>query len=74
MSNTISHGYFGIDLDEVWNVTHQHLPVLIHDLQIIVKENKLNISEAIIASIHEYTALCDSAVVNYLKEIFSEYE
>lgn len=67
--NAISHGYFGIDLDEVWNVTHQHLPILIQDLQIIMNENRLNISDAIIASINEYTVLRDLAVVEYLKGI-----
>ncbi|MGZ8548523.1 MAG: HepT-like ribonuclease domain-containing protein [Sulfuricurvum sp.] len=72
--NAISHGYFGIDLDEVWNVTHQHLPILTYDLQIIIKENKLNILEAIMASINEYTVLCDFPVIAYLKEVLSWHE
>lgn len=71
--NTISHGYFGIDLDEVWNVIHQHLDILIDDLSKIVKDNKLDISDAIQSSINEYTALNDVLIINYLTVLQVKY-
>lgn len=71
--NTISHGYFGIDLDEVWNVIHQHLDILVDDLSKIVKDNKLDISDAIRSSINEYTALNDVLIINYLTVLQAKY-
>lgn len=71
--NTISHGYFGIDLDEVWNVIHQHLDILVDDLSKIVKDNKLDIGDAIRSSINEYTALNDVLIINYLTVLQAKY-
>lgn len=64
--NTISHGYFGIDVDEVWSVIHQHLDVLVDDLSRIAQENKFDINDAIQSSINEYKALDDVLIINYL--------
>jgi uncharacterized protein with HEPN domain len=44
--NTIAHGYFGIDLDEVWNIITNKLEILNNDLKNLVKDN-IDISDAI---------------------------
>jgi len=66
--NTIVHGYFGIDLDEVWNIITQKLDILETDLLQIVKEN-LDLREAISFSIEEYQNLNDVAIIKYLIKI-----
>lgn len=71
--NTISHGYFGIDVDEVWNVVQQHLKLLARDLHLIINENHFAIEDAIQSSIDEYDSLGDQVIVDYLKWLLSEY-
>lgn len=63
--NTIVHGYFGIDLDEVWNVVALHLDILENDMKKIINNN-INIKEAINSEIQEYKKLNDLNIVNYL--------
>lgn len=70
--NAISHGYFGIDTDEVWNVLHQHLDVLLVDLKIIIDNNDLDIMDAIESSIHEYSQLGDQLVTDYLFQLLKD--
>ena len=66
--NVIAHGYFGIDLDEVWNVLAEKLDILNIDLRDIVKEN-IDLSIAIESEINEYTKLDDLKIVEYLKSL-----
>lgn len=66
--NTIVHGYFGIDVDEVWNVICDKLDILNNDLHNLVK-TKINLSTAIRASVEEYRRLNDRNIVNFLKSL-----
>lgn len=66
--NAIAHGYFGIDIDEVWNVLTQKLDMLNNDLKEIV-QNNIDLSIALKSEIDEYTKLNDSLIVNFLKTI-----
>jgi len=63
--NSIVHGYFGIDLDEVWNIITQRLNILQIDINSIVKDN-IDISEAVLYEIEEYKNLNDINIVKYL--------
>jgi len=63
--NSIIHGYFGIDLEEVWNIITEKLEVLRVDLLLIVKDN-INLEEAILCEIEEYKELNDINIVKYL--------
>jgi uncharacterized protein with HEPN domain len=63
--NNIVHGYFGIDLDEVWNVITLHLGVLENDIKSIIKDN-IDIGDAIESEIEEYEQLNDVKIVKYL--------
>jgi uncharacterized protein with HEPN domain len=36
MRNVLVHGYFGIDLDEVWNTAHRDLPGLREQISILL--------------------------------------
>ena len=71
--NIITHGYFGIDIDEVWNVLTLKLDMLNDDLKDIVQDN-INLSIAIKSEIHEYEKLNDKAIVNFLKSIDTKQE
>ncbi|MEA2019960.1 MAG: HepT-like ribonuclease domain-containing protein [Campylobacterota bacterium] len=66
--NSIVHGYFGIDLDEVWNIITEKLEILRIDLFIIVKDN-INLEEAILCEIEEYKSLNDINIVKYLMQL-----
>jgi len=68
--NSIAHGYFGIDLDEVWNIITEKLEILKDDLAHIIK-NKINLEEAILCEIEEYKSLNDVAIVKYLMQLDS---
>ena len=63
--NNIVHGYFGIDLDEVWNVVTGNLDKLRIDLNNIIKDN-IDITEAVLCEIEEYKNLNDVNIVKYL--------
>ena len=71
--NAIAHGYFGIDLDEVWNIITHKLTVLNDDLKNLVK-NSIDISEAIACEIEEYRLLEDMEIVKYLAFVLVEVE
>jgi len=66
--NSIVHGYFGIDLDEVWNIITEKLEILRADLTLIVKNN-INLEEAILSEIEEYKNLNDINIVKYLMQL-----
>ncbi len=66
--NSIIHGYFGIDLDEVWNIITEKLEILKDDLTLIVKDN-INLEEAILSEIEEYKSLNDINIVKYLMQL-----
>lgn len=63
--NSIIHGYFGIDSDEVWDIIHNKLSLLEKDLHQIV-DKSLDLSEAIACEIEEYQELNDINIVKYL--------
>jgi hypothetical protein len=64
--NTIVHAYFGIDVEEVWNIITLRLDILAEDLAVIVKKHPLDISEALACTIKEYQAQENLPIVNYL--------
>jgi uncharacterized protein with HEPN domain len=66
--NSIVHGYFGIDLDEVWDIISEKLEILRADLTLIVKDN-INLKEAILCEIDEYKNLDDVGIVKYLMQL-----
>jgi uncharacterized protein with HEPN domain len=66
--NSIVHGYFGIDIDEVWNVVNVHLDILKSDIESIIKNN-IDIQEAIDSEIEEYKKLNDVKIVKYLMNL-----
>jgi len=66
--NSIVHGYFGIDLDEVWNIITQRLKILQTDITSIVQDS-IDISEAIQCEIEEYKNLNDINIVKYLMSL-----
>jgi uncharacterized protein with HEPN domain len=66
--NSIVHGYFGIDLDEVWNIITEKLEILKADLTLIVKDN-INLEDAILCEIEEYKSLNDINIVKYLMQL-----
>lgn len=45
--NLIVHGYFGIDEDEVYIVLKEKLPIYLNDLKNIVKNNNIDIKDAL---------------------------
>ncbi len=63
--NVIVHGYFGIDLDEVWDVVTNKIDLLKRDIEYIVKK-KIDISDAIEAAIVENQNLKDHTIVSFL--------
>jgi len=63
--NNIVHGYFGIDLDEVWNVIKLHLDILENDIRSIIKNN-IDIKDAIECELEEYQKLNDINIIKYL--------
>ena len=38
--NIVTHNYFGVDAEEVWQIIHKHLPTLKLDILRILKESK----------------------------------
>ncbi len=65
--NVIAHGYFGIDLDEVWDIVTKKLIDLKADMKTITKE--INLEEVLELEISRYKKLNDNAVVNFLESI-----
>jgi len=63
--NSIIHGYFGIDLDEVWDIITVKLEILNIDLNKIVNNN-INLEYAILTQIEEYKNLNDVTIVKFL--------
>ena len=63
--NSIVHGYFGIDLDEVWDIVNTKLEILNNDLYKIIKNN-IDLKDAIYTQIDEYKNLNDVLIVKYL--------
>lgn len=67
--NTIAHGYFGIDIDEVWNIITQHLEPLKKDLSQIVQMAQLDLSDAIFYTLDEYKEQKNTSIIDYLKKL-----
>ncbi len=70
--HVIVHGYFGIDLDEVWDVLTEKIILLKKDMDIIVKGN-IDLSEAVSLEIDHYRDLKDTRIVEYLEEMQKKY-
>jgi len=66
--NTIIHGYFGIDLDEVWNIITQKLDILETDMLVLVKDN-IDLENVISSEIEEYKRLNDIYITKYLMQL-----
>ncbi len=69
--NAISHGYFGIDPDEVWDIIQTKLDILENDLILIIK-NHIDIKYAIEVEIIKYKKLNYSHLVHYLTSFYDE--
>lgn len=69
--NAISHGYFGIDLHEVWNVICEKLDILDGDLKSLIKSN-IDLSFAIDTEINEYMQLKDTKIIDYLEHLIEK--
>ena len=65
--NVISHAYFGIAHEEVWDIIHNKLNTLHDDLEAVIKKN-FNISEAI-----ESEALKHPSLSEYFNELKEQY-
>ena len=70
--NVISHGYFGIDVDEVWNVIKEKLDILNKDLEIIVG-TEIDLHLAITTEIEEYMLLEDISLVRFLTDLQKKF-
>ena len=69
--NAISHGYFGIDEEEVWSIIKKRLDILIEDI-LHICENSINLNNAIEAQILEYQKLKDIDTVKFLQQLDSK--
>lgn len=69
--NAISHGYFGIDEEEVWNIINSKLELLIKDL-LEISNQFINLERAIKTQILDYEKLKDIQTVEYLKTFLSK--
>ena len=70
--NVISHGYFGIDVDEVWNVIIEKLDNLEEDLEEIVIK-RINLDLAISTEVEAYIQLEDTFLVTYLTKLQNKF-
>lgn len=67
--NTISHGYFGIDEEEVWKIIKNQLEILVKDT-LKICDKSINLQFAIETQILDYEKLKDMPTVEYLKTFF----
>lgn len=67
--NAISHGYFGIDAMEVWEVVQRHLPVLIADLNGLVSTLPLDIDKAVKSEAADMERLGDREAAQFLRDM-----
>lgn len=65
--NVIIHGYFGIDMDEVWDVVEVKLTELNRDMLEMIKH--IDISHALMFEIKSYIANDDEELVQYLNKL-----
>lgn len=66
--NAISHGYFGIDEEEVWSIIQNRLDILMQDILSICK-NSINLSNAIETQVLDYEKLKDNNVLKLLQDL-----
>ncbi len=64
--NQITHEYFGIDAEIVWDVVSQKLDYFIKELNFIIKKNHIELNEAISFAIEEQQNI-NAKVTNFLK-------
>ncbi len=64
--NTIAHGYFGVNSEEVWDIVTSKLTLLESDMEEVINKN-FNISHAIELEIQKYKELPDSTIYDYLQ-------
>lgn len=69
--NAISHGYFGIDENEVWKIIKNRLEPLMKDI-LVICDQSINLEIAINAQIVDYEKLKDIQAVKYLKGFLSK--
>jgi len=69
--NAISHGYFGIDEEEVWKIIKNKLELLIKDM-LEISNQFINLERAIKTQILDYEKLKDIQTVEYLKTFLSK--
>jgi len=66
--NIISHGYFGIDENDVWYVVKEKLEEFKNDLNSLVESANIDLSEAISSAKIENSK--NSKICNYLSEFY----
>ena len=69
--NTISHGYFGIDEEEVWKIIKNKLEQLLEDI-LKISNQFINLERAIKTQIADYEKLKDIQTVEHLKTFLSK--
>jgi uncharacterized protein with HEPN domain len=70
--NSIVHGYFGIDAEEVWDIIKNKLDILEVDLLSII-EKHFDLSYAISLEIEEYKNIKDIEMVKYLTQLEEKF-
>jgi uncharacterized protein with HEPN domain len=68
--NAISHGYFGIDEEEVWKIIKNRLEILMKDILEICSQS-INLENAIDAQIFDYEKLRDKQTIEFLNTILN---
>ncbi len=74
LKNVITHGYFGIDLEEVWDITQNKLAKLSEDIFRIVISIKLDMMVALEYEIVEYQNVQDLQTVDFLESLKKKIE
>ena len=70
--NIITHGYFGIDAEIVWDVVTNDLVEYENYLKNLIQEKKVDINKALADAIKEQKALRNDRVVQYLESLYSD--
>ncbi|MCD4796414.1 MAG: DUF86 domain-containing protein [Candidatus Cloacimonetes bacterium] len=72
--NLITHAYFGIDAEMIWNIIHNELPEFIIDILNTIDSKKINIIPAIEFSIKEQQKLSNNLNIKFLNSLRKKYE
>ncbi|MBB5021952.1 HepT-like ribonuclease domain-containing protein [Desulfurispira natronophila] len=71
--NVIAHGYFGIDADEVWGVTQEHLPVLVTDIMELAIALNLEMERVVALEVCDLERRGDRQAISYLQGLIGNH-